>query len=689
MGTEEKNKFNKETLLTKHCKGITLISLSITIIVIIIISGIAIDSGVTTIRNSRLTQFNTELKIIHAKVNEIAEENRTQEELNTLGQTIDQLNSSTQGKITTAMQGASIDGFRYFNQANLESIGVSNIKREVIINFQTREVVDINGVKKDGVYIYRIEGWNNIEYEDKNTEVPEFTVSKKIYGLTATIQMENIVYKGNVNKGTFAFCLYNNETEGTWKNISGEKFSINQSGIYKIRLTDGAGNTADKIIEVVLVNEPKLEEGMTPVIYDESIGKWRIVAEDGGLWYDYASDKKQWANVMLQDNLTINNDGTIDNDKMGSMFVWIPRYMYQIESGYHPDASTQLPLEGSINIKFLRATTNLATDGSNLKISTESGQGNWIVHPAFTSNTSMGGENKEITGFWVAKFEASSNTTTASNPNTGAKLGRTNNDTDNVRSVPNVTSWRSITVPQIVKACKRMTAEGNIYGLATNVTSKMMKNSQWGAIAYLTQSDYGNKQVNSDSSSGVWNNSYHIGDSYYTTKTGMVGGTRDSATSSGTASTVYYEYNTENGIKGTTTRNIYGIYDLAGGAWEYIAGYLEAGTNEYTTYFKTLQLSEKQEYAGTGENTTEGKKANYQANSKKYGDALWETSRDDAGNGWHISWNGDCAGVPYVSYPFFIRGGSFDYVDAAGLFAFASETGGASHIYSFRPVLVI
>ena len=446
---------------------------------------------------------------------------------------------------------------------------------------------------------------------------------------------------------------------------------------------------------LITPNKPKLTNGMVPVKYvvtggNIEEGYWQITTENDSTWYSY--ENKQWANIMLQDGLTVEGGIKVtDKNKaslvgrkistMGSMFVWIPRYAYKI-----PDTNYHTSTAGEINIIFLYSTSNNYIDenGNMQPISNMEG---YKIHPSFQNGTDTnyanGEGDSEISGFWVAKFEASSTDSRVENYGGG-------DTTDlNVKILPNAISWRNVNGININIVCKAMKNIGNIYGLPETANTHMMKNSQWGAVAYLTQSKYGNMQNTLDSNSGVWNNSYHNGDSYFTTKTGMVGETRDSATTNGIASTVYYEYNTENGIKGSSTRNIYGIYDLAGGAWEYVASYLTSGTNEYVTYFKTLQSREKQEYAGTGEITTEGRKANYHTNSEKYGDAIWETSSDDAGNELNLSWNSDCAIFPGISHPFFLRGGSFDYVNSAGLFAFTSETGGASHIYGFRPAIII
>ena len=92
------------------------------------------------------------------------------------------------------------------------------------------------------------------------------------------------------------------------------------------------------------VNTPKLVAGMTPVVWDETAnngqGDW-VEAENVDEWYNYKTTEvngtqaKQWANAMTED---------------GSLWVWIPRYAYQIASEYHTNSTTG----GTINIEFLQ-----------------------------------------------------------------------------------------------------------------------------------------------------------------------------------------------------------------------------------------------------------------------------------------------------------------------------------------------
>ena len=90
------------------------------------------------------------------------------------------------------------------------------------------------------------------------------------------------------------------------------------------------------------------------------------------------------------------------------MWVWIPRYAYRINS------STQ-----TCDIVFLIGTTDKYYDENGIlqtakrqktadeTIDTKEG---FTVHPAFTNESSIGfangGWDKELSGIWVAKFEA-------------------------------------------------------------------------------------------------------------------------------------------------------------------------------------------------------------------------------------------------------------------------------------------
>ena len=101
----------------------------------------------------------------------------------------------------------------------------------------------------------------------------------------------------------------------------------------------------------------------------------------------------------------------IPEDDIVGMYVWIPRYSYRITSGYHENANGT----GNIDIKFLKGTTDNYEGGEAIRSNVTNGE-EFVVHPSFTKDTSQGGM-KETTGYWVAKFEASSNIAVKNNAN--------------------------------------------------------------------------------------------------------------------------------------------------------------------------------------------------------------------------------------------------------------------------------
>ena len=70
------------------------------------------------------------------------------------------------------------------------------------------------------------------------------------------------------------------------------------------------------------VNKPKLMTGMTAIKFNEPTGDEKAkegstvkTTDTDAAWYDY--DAKKWANAQTQD---------------GSMWVWIPRFAYKVNS---------------------------------------------------------------------------------------------------------------------------------------------------------------------------------------------------------------------------------------------------------------------------------------------------------------------------------------------------------------------
>ncbi len=60
--------------MRKNEKGVTLVTLVITVIVITILASIVIGQGRKTVRSNQFVQFQVEMKLLQTKVNEIGDE---------------------------------------------------------------------------------------------------------------------------------------------------------------------------------------------------------------------------------------------------------------------------------------------------------------------------------------------------------------------------------------------------------------------------------------------------------------------------------------------------------------------------------------------------------------------------------------------------------------------------------------
>ena len=446
----------------------------------------------------------------------------------------------------------------------------------------------------------------------------------------------------NTNSGNIGTneSSYNNNFSSNGQTIT---LKATTAGTYYLHVltVDNAGNKKETISNVVTVtvplvadgsyseikgvNTPKLVTGMTPIKWNGS--SWVNTNGSDPDWYDYSA--KKWANATTSD---------------GSMWVWIPRYAYSISSeGYHKSTATE------INIEFMKGTSNESSKGRT-SFNNASGAGNWNIHPAFNYG-------QTVSGLWVAKFEASRSNATSSNPG--------NNSTINIQ--PGVVSWTSISVNDIYTNCLNYDSNTLSNG---NLNSHMMKNDEWGAVAYLSKSKYGKQNEE------VWinNSSSHI--------TGSAGNSASADENIGTT----IDYTSTQGVKASTTGTVHGVYDMSGGAYEYVAAYVNNGNSSLSNGTSLVNSNDAKTKNVYRKGSSDSDTNNYNANSSKYGDAVYETSTSGRGS---TSWYGDYSYFPDTSGPFFYRGGVYNYGAKAGVFYFGCYTGSSPGNVSFRPVLIV
>ena len=469
------------------------------------------------------------------------------------------------------------------------------------------------------------------------------------------------------------------------------------------------------------VNKPDLMSGMSAIKFteptDSTEGKDEKVSDSSkNDWYNYS--EKKWANAKTT------NDG--------SMWVWIPRYAYKINK------SNQ-----TFDVVFLVGTTDNYYDKDG-KLQTAKRQTSetdipdatkdYVVHPAFTNESNIGyvngGWKKELTGIWVSKFEAGyaggNNKAEQKDSNVNysqstswvwsGEAGTSSDSSQPARNFYEVYGSKTTAIKyptfqgltysmnyinhsDAFSISRALTDDNNIYKLSNKETdSHLIKNSEWGAVSYLGQSQYGLNGTNIRINNLTLNNSvktiYAV--TGYAAKTLQDGDTKLEDARPVSSTEKVYKWTEKEGQTASCTGTIYGIYDMSGGAWERTAAIVNNGNENLNIYGKAimnaLNNGKSTEYVTvypkgetSGQSLDDASKSNYIANTKIYGDAIRETSTTGLGQ---TSWYSDYSCFVGAVNPFFVRGGVCWATSGAGLFFFYRADGNSSYNVGFRSVLV-
>ena len=507
-------------------------------------------------------------------------------------------------------------------------------------------------------------GLANLEYDDI-----------KEYGLALNeLKLNDVViawnYIGNKTKPT-SFPKKNSGYSVESVSCTNADGSFNNSS-WKLEVTNISGVTATCTLTFTDTYRETLLNGTDPVITDKLIP---VVISDTGVvtkadtskeWYSY--ENKKWANsVILKDESVTYQDGeTIPESNIESYFVWIPRYKYKIfNTGSYTGLTTISNSTQTIEVVFENKDTT-PSNGTTV--------GSYLTHPAFTS--------LDVNGIWVGKFETGYDGATST-----ASAQVNSVDTSKIIIKPNVYSWRNITAGNMFK---------NSYDYKRDLDSHMMKNTEWGAVAYLQHSQYGsqvNIRINNNSAfiTGYAGKEeptvgYNIGTS--------IAGNRIESTDLGKDGTYTVNYLNTNSTVASTTNNYSGIYDMSGGAWEYVMGYTTGATTVggtsgitslYPNFFSDSVYSKYwDKYTST---------INTNFNNRILGDATGEmgpfgNEKDpDTGIRYRSSWYKGYAIFANSSGPWIERGGSWHHGNASSIFTFGTTPGDTYINDSFRIVL--
>ena len=457
-----------------------------------------------------------------------------------------------------------------------------------------------------------------------------------LYNIKANEWLLNQYANSSTANTSVYYILNNGQIHGIASSIN-NSFSTRPVLYLKpeVQITEGDGTSSNpyklsftKNEDTSNANAPVLASNMIPVYYDATAKAWKKADVKNktmeNRWYNY--ENHMWANAVTvkeanrQTYLNASVGTPISMDDINTMWVWIPRFNAATPSNYNGGTKA---LPNAIDVTFVKP--------------------NETAIDAFTFGT------KQLSGFWYAKFELS-HSTLASSSNSNS-LGCTNEACSNANGIiikPSVKSLRYNNISNFFFASRSMEQPNNSFGfVSTEVDTHMSKNNEWGAVAYLAQSIYG-KCANSIACTevGINNNSTYITGIGAEAGSSYTGATSDS-------------YDTAFGMRASTTGNIYGIYDMSGGAWDYVMG----------SYSKTIGSS-----GFTSSTFPNDKYFNNYTTSSYQGHALTET------NGWY----NDNFGIVVSSSPWFSRGSQYSNSTSAGVFSSYPQNGTAYSNISAR-----
>ncbi len=530
---------------------------------------------------------------------------------------------------------ASLDG------KDVYSTVVDDTKK--IINFETSELKTLN---QTSVLTYEVTN-NSSQYdaEVSVTCVPKEGTTAKYTSIKNKLDNDatKVLAKNSVN-GTLTVSLDKTSTEEVSEEYTCklefnavERTEIGVNKNYKESILNGT--------------DPVLSDNLIPV----------TIATDGTVtyadtnteWYNY--EEKVWANaVILEDNVSYNVGDVIQENDIQSYFVWIPRFRYKL---FNTDNYSLTTVTSAAEVENKAQEIEIEFENKGTSLSSGTTNGEWLTHPAFTAF--------DTNGFWVGKFETGYKGAT-----TTSEAQINSNDTSKVIIKPNEYSWRNISVKNIFETS---------YNYQRDNDSHMMKNIEWGAVAYLSHSKYGiDKEININN-----NSSYKTG---YSSLTSINQQIYPGIYGNGASFNDFY--NTSTGYLASTTGNISGIYDMNGGAHEYMASYVngqlgssgfteESIANYNSKYFdrySELSTTASYEYRILGDATGEmGPFFNYkEANNEFY---------------YHNSWYNDYSCFVTSTGSWFVRGGDYNDGILSGQFIFSRHTGEDVSNIGFRIVL--
>jgi len=407
-------------------------------------------------------------------------------------------------------------------------------------------------------------------------------------------------------------------------------FSLTPINFVKTIYTDG-----------VVASTPNLGE-LVPIKHNGETWEYADTYEE---WYNYADS--EWANaVVLADGVEKEVGDSIDEDEIDLWFVWVPRYEYKLPA----DSIGTTGTPKAIDINFISSSATTPSEG-------------YSFHPGFAWDEDWSdGISEWKDGIWIGKFESTANVTGGENANV----------LQNVKIKADTTPWRNVQISNMYTSALDIDSTYSLSGMDSHMT----RYTEWSAISYLSNSIYGLCTDATTCTEIALNilDEYVDSEDYEDDNSYLTGGG---------------DYKTN--VAQSTTGNIYGIYDMNGGAAEYVMGYLDEAENLYThSGFTDSTITTSHKYSDifeSSDNTdyTYASLSNVNGTTSMNG-IFKELMTEDTYEGC-TTWYGDAADSVGSGIPWFGVGAYWVIGSISGAFASSYNYGIASPGFGFRVVL--
>lgn len=163
-----KNLNEKQYKCINNKRGVTLVTLVITIIVLLIIASISIYVGTDIIKKANLQNINTNMMLIQAKTKTIYEQERFNHTTNYKGTKITEVTgNSAVDELMSKNVLEDADKFYLLTQNDLNDMGLEKISidKGYAVNYETEEIIYIKGFEANNSKYYKLSEMKNLNIE--------------------------------------------------------------------------------------------------------------------------------------------------------------------------------------------------------------------------------------------------------------------------------------------------------------------------------------------------------------------------------------------------------------------------------------------------------------------------------------------------------------------------------------------